>query len=157
MHGPTPSRKERQLWSYWLGRSARISSVASRHGGSGTVRLCHGCAGKFVLVAEKLTAIQWDKSHFRPHECHPRKSQKAMLTREVHQLDTRPARTNTRKRGTRAKEAKRKTVTIERIQIEATVHFGPELLSREILESQFGVLFRPNVAKITRSSLCQTR
>ena len=42
-------------------------------------------------------------------------------------------------------------------QIEATVHFGSKLLSREILESQFGVLFRPNVAKITRSSLCQTK
>ena len=60
LHGPTPSRKERQLLSYWLGRSARISSVASRHGGSGAVRLCHECAGRFVLVAEKLTAIQWD-------------------------------------------------------------------------------------------------
>ena len=42
-------------------------------------------------------------------------------------------------------------------QIGATVHFGPELLSREILESQFGVLFRPNVAKIARNSLCQTK
>ena len=39
-------------------KSARISSVASRHGGSGAVRLCHGCAGRYVLVAEKLTAIQ---------------------------------------------------------------------------------------------------
>ena len=56
-----------------------------------------------------------------------------------------------------AKEAKLKPVTLERKQIEATVHFDPELLSREILESQFGVLFRPNVAKITRSSLCQTK
>ena len=54
-------------------------------------------------------------------------------------------------------EAKLKPVTLERKQIEATVHFGPKLLSREILESQFGVLFRPNVAKITRSSLCQTK
>ena len=93
---------------------------------------------------------------FRPHVCHPRKSQNAKLTREVQQLETLPARTNTRKRGTRAKEAKRKIVTLERKQIEATVHFGPELLSREILESQFGVLFRPNVAKITRSSLNRT-
>ena len=38
-------------------------------------------------------------------------------------------------------------MTLERIQIEGTVHFGPELLSREILESQFGVLFRPNDKK----------
>ena len=37
------------------------------------------------------------------------------------------------------------------------MHFGPELLSREILESQFGVLFRPNVAKIARNSLGQTK
>ena len=71
--------------------------------------------------------------------------------------DTLPARTNTMTRETRAKEAKLKPVTLERKQIEATVHFGPKLLSREILESQFGVLFRPNIAKITRSSLCQTK
>ena len=81
----------------------------------------------------------------------------AKLTHEVQQRDTFPARTDTMTRGTRAKEAKRKTVTLERKQIEATVHFGPELLSREVLESQFGVLFRPNIAKITRSILCQTK
>ena len=81
----------------------------------------------------------------------------AKLTHEVQQRDTLPARTNTMTRGTRAKEAKMKPVTLEQKQIEATVHFGPKLLSREILESQFGVLFRPNIAKITRSSLCQTK
>ena len=42
------------------------------------------------------------------------------------------------------------------MQIEATVHFGPKLMSREILERQFGFLFRPNFVKITRSSLNQT-
>ena len=88
---------------------------------------------------------------------HPRTSQNAKLTHEKQQRDALPARKNTRKRRTRAKEAKLKSVTLEREQIEATVHFGPELLSREILESQFGVLFRPNIAKITRSSLCQTK
>ena len=48
-------------------------------------------------------------------------------------------------------------MTLERQQIEATVHFGPKLVSREILERQFGVLFRPNIVKITRSSLNQTK
>ena len=81
----------------------------------------------------------------------------AKLTHEVQQRDTLPTRTNTMIRGTRAKEAKLKPMTFERKQIEATVHFGPKLLSREILERQFGVLFRPNIAKITRSSLCQTK
>ena len=81
-----------------------------------------------------------------------------MLNREAHQLDTLPARENTRrKEEQRQKKQKEKTVTVERIQIEATVHFGPEHLSREILESKFGVLFRPNVANNTRSSLCKTR
>ena len=36
------------------------------------------------------------------------------------------------------------------------MHFDPKLVSREILERQFGVLFRPNFFKITRSSLNQT-
>ena len=75
---------------------------------------------------------------FRQHVCPPRKSQIAKLTHEVQQRDILPARTNTMTRGTRAKEAKLKLMTLERKQIEATVHFGPKLLSREILERQFG-------------------
>ena len=35
--------------------------------------------------------------------------------------------------------------------------FGPERLSRKFLESKFGILFRPNVANNTRSSLCKTK
>ena len=57
----------------------------------------------------------------------------------------------------KAKEARMKQKTQVRNQIEATVHFGPKLVSREILERQFGFLFRPNIIKSTRSSLNQTK
>ena len=43
------------------------------------------------------------------------------------------------------------------IQIVATVHFDPKLLSREILERWFEVLFRPNVAKITKAVLIRLK
>ena len=43
------------------------------------------------------------------------------------------------------------------IQIEATVHFDPELLSREILERWFEVLFRPNVTKFTKAVLIRLK
>ena len=43
------------------------------------------------------------------------------------------------------------------MQIEATVHFGPKLVSREILERKFEVLFRPNVAKITKAVLIRLK
>ena len=42
------------------------------------------------------------------------------------------------------------------IQIVATVHFDPKLLSREILE-RFEVLFRPNIAKITKAVLIRLK
>ena len=71
--------------------------------------------------------------------------------------DTLPARTNmvTEVQNKRSKKASdlRSKIGYKCIQIEATVHFDPKLLSREILERWFGVLFRPNVAKITKSSL----
>ena len=49
-----------------------------------------------------------------------------------------------------------KQMTQVRNLVEATVHFGPKLVSREILERQFGFLFRPNIMKSTESSLEQT-
>ena len=52
LHGPTPSWKERQLWSYLLGSSAWISSVSSRYR-SGTIWLRHECAGRFVVRSLK--------------------------------------------------------------------------------------------------------
>ena len=66
---------------------------------------------------------------------------------------------NKKKGETKTKEGakEKRAVTLKRIQIEATVHFGPEHLSREFLESRFGVLFRPNVTNNTRSSLCKTK
>ena len=68
---------------------------------------------------------------------------------------TLPARTDTMTRGTKPKKQKETSANRAK-QIEATVHFGPKLVSREILERQFGFLFRPNIIKSTRSSLNQT-
>ena len=67
---------------------------------------------------------------------------------------------NQRKKRRKTKTTKQNTdsTTGDRcIQIVATVHFDPKLLSREILERWFEVLFRPNIAKITKAVLIRLK
>ena len=52
---------------------------------------------------------------------------------------------------------KRETMTQVQTRLKQPCIFGPKLVSREILERQFGFLFRPNIIKSTRSSLNQTK
>ena len=117
-----------------------------------------GAQDEFVLVAEKTdcNSMGLDQHQRQATKCHGL----SKLKREAHQQDIDPSSKKTRrKEKQRQKEGakEKRAVTLERIQIEATVHFDPEHLSREFLESKFGVLFRPNVANNTRRSLCKTK
>ena len=166
LHGPTPSWKERQLLSYLLGCGAWISSVSSRHRWSGAIWLRHDCAGRFVVWLLK-TDCNLVKKWMKNVIWTSKPSSNEFLKPHVHQPQNPSSKTNKMTEVTNQRKKRRKTKTTKQntdsttgdrcIQIVATVHFDPKLLSREILERWFEVLFRPNIAKITKAVLIRLK
>ena len=96
-----------------------------------------------------------------------KQSSNEFLTLHVQQFQNPSSKIKKRSKGNRPKKEREnkedegKTLALQLVtcakQIVATVHFDPKLLSREILERWFEVLFRPNVAKITKAVLIRLK
>ena len=104
----------------------------------------------FFTAETQLTAITKVQTSQinRPSSTINCKEKKGRSVKSFHETKVGTKRDKKQQRRRKEKDSK---------QIEATVHFDSKLVSREILERQFGLLFRPNFVKITRSSLSQTK